>query len=137
MLATVGLGGAAYAYNSLYVTTTLSLKEPLSINATSASGDLALDSVSCTISTDSSSATCGGSVFAGDFGAIAITVANSGHEALTVTPAVTSTSTDVMVTLPSVASVPAGGIYVFTFNISVSADAATPDPVILTMTFAR
>src|SRR5712692_10403007 len=136
MLSTVVFGGAVYAFNALTVTTTLSLKEPLSINAATASGDLALDFVSCTTSTDLLSATCSGNVFAGDSGAIDITVANSGHEALTVTPTVTSPSTDLSITPPSAASVAAGTTNLFVFNISVSASASTPDSVIVTMTFA-
>src|SRR5213594_1656827 len=137
MLIVVLSGGAVYAFNALSVTTTLNIKEPLSINAATASGDLALDSVTCTTSTDLLSATCSGSVFAGDIGAIDVTVANSGHQALTVTPTLTSTSSDVIVTSPSAASVAAGGTSIFAFNISVSASAATPNIVTVTMTFAR
>ncbi len=137
MLSVVLSGGAVYAFNALSVTTTLSLREPLSINAATASGDLTLDSVTCTISTDSLGAACSGSVFAGDLGAIDVTVANSGHEALTVTLTVTVTSNDVTVTSPSAASVAAGGTSSFVFNVSVSASAATPDSVTVTMTFAR
>ncbi len=137
MLSVVLSGGAVYAFNALSVNTTLNIREPLSINAVVASGDLALDFVTCTTSTDLLSATCSGSVFAGDLGSITVTVANSGHEALTVTPTVTSTSTDVTVSLPSTASVAAGSNSNFVFNVSVSASAATPDTVSLTMTFAR
>jgi len=137
MLITVGFGGAVYAFNALSVTTTLSVKEPLSINLATVTGDLLLDSVSCTTSTDSLSAVCSGSVFAGDIGAIQITVANSGHEALTVTPTVTSSSNDVTLTSPSAASVGAGTTSLFSFGVTVSASATTPDAVTLTMTFAR
>ena len=137
MLTTVAFGGAVYAFNALNVTTTISLREPLSINTAAVSGDLSLDSVTCTISTDSLSATCSGAVFAGDLGGIEITVANSGHEALTVTPTVTSSSPDVTVTSPSAASVAAAATDVFTFNVSVSASAATPATATVTMIFAR
>ncbi len=137
MLSVVLSGGAVYAFNALSVTTTLSLKEPLSINAATASGDLTLDSLMCTISTDSLSATCSGSVFAADLGAIKVTIANSGHEALTVTPTVSVSSADVAVTSPSAASVAAGGTTSFTFNVTVSANAVTPNSVMVFMTFAR
>jgi len=137
MLLTVAMGGAVYAFNALSVTTTLSLKEPLSINLAALTGDLALDIVSCTTSTDSLSAVCSGSVYAGDIGAVQITVANSGHEALTVTPTVTSSSNDLALTPPSAASVGAGTTSVFTFGVTISASAATPDTITLTMTFAR
>ena len=137
MLLTVAMGGAVYAFNALSVTTTLSLKEPLSINLAAVAGDLALDNMSCTTSTDSLSAACSGSVYPGDIGAVQITVANSGHEALTVNPTVTSSSNDVTLTSPSAASVGAGTVSVFTFGVTISASAATPDTVTLTMTFAR
>jgi hypothetical protein len=137
MLLTVAMGGAVYAFNALSVTTTLSVKEPLSINLAAATGDLALDSMSCTISTDSLSASCSGSAYAGDVGAVQITVANSGREALTVTPTVTSSSNDVTLASPSAASVGAGAISVFNFGVTISASATTPDTVTLTMTFAR
>src|SRR5215831_6455401 len=77
MLMTVGFGGAVYAFNALSVTTTLTVKEPLSINLATVTGDLASDTISCTTSTDSLSAVCSGSVFAGDIGAVQITIANS------------------------------------------------------------
>ncbi len=137
MLVTVGFGGAVYAFNALSVTTTLSVKEPLSINLATVTGDLLLDSVSCTTSTDSLSAVCSGSVFAGDIGAVQITVSNSGHEALTVTPTVTSSSNDVTLASPSAASVGAGMTSLFSFGVTVSASATTPDAVTLMMTFAR
>ncbi len=137
MLVTVGFGGAVYAFNALSVTTTLSVKEPLSINLVSVTGDLLLDNMSCTTSTDSLSAVCSGSVFAGDIGAVQISVSNSGHEALTVTPTVTSSSTDATLTSPSAASVASGTISVFSFGVTISAGAMAPDTVKLTMTFAR
>src|SRR2546426_11125983 len=95
MLFTVAIGGAVYAFNALSVTTTLSVKEPLSINVATVTGDLALDNVSCTTSTDSLSAACSGSVYAGDVGAVQITVANFCHVALSVYSTVTSLSYDV------------------------------------------
>ena len=134
---TVGFGGAVYAFNALSVTTTLTVKEPLSINLATVTGDLASDTISCTTSTDSLSAVCSGSVFAGDIGAVQITIANSGHEALTVTPSLTSSSNDVTVTVPSAASVGAGVTVVFIFNVIVSASATSHDTVTLNMTFAR
>ncbi len=137
MLFTVAMGGAVYAFNALSVTTTLSVKEPLSINVATVTGDLALDNVSCTTSTDSLSAACSGSVYAGDVGAVQITVANSGHEALTVNPTVTSSSSDVTLTSPSAASVGAGTTIVFTFGVTIASSAITPDTVTLMMTFAR
>jgi len=137
MLITVSFGGAVYAFNALSVTTTLTIKEPLSINGATVTGDLALDSVSCTTSTDSLSAACSGKVSAGDIGAVEITVANSGHEALTVTPTITSSSNDLTVASPSAASVGAGATDVFTFNVVVSASATAPNTVTLSMTFAR
>ncbi len=137
MLLTVAMGGAVYAFNALSVTTTLNLKEPLSINVATVTGDLALDNISCTTSTDSLSAACSGSAYPGDVGAVQITVANSGREALTVTPTVTSSSNDVTLKSPSAASVGAGTISVFTFGATISASATTPDTVTLTMTFAR
>ncbi len=137
MLLTVAMGGTVYAFNALSVSTMLSLKEPLSINVATVTGDLALDNISCTTSTDSLSAACSGSAYPGDVGAVQITVANSGHEALTVTLTVTSSSNDVTLKSPSAASVGAGTTSVFTFGATISASAATPDTVTLTMTFAR
>ncbi len=66
-----------------------------------------------------------------------MTVANSGHEALTVNPTVTSSSSDVTLTSPSAASVGAGTTIVFTFGVTIASSAITPDTVTLMMTFAR
>src|SRR6266849_3058894 len=109
MLSAILFGGTVYAFTALSVTTTLNVKEPLSISAATATGDLLTDGVTCTTSLDSLSATCTGDVVAGETGGIAVTVANAGHQAITVTPHATSSSTDVTPSAPSAAPVSVGG----------------------------
>src|SRR5713101_7100035 len=115
--------GAVFAFNSLSITSTLNVKEPLFISFIGSGGDLA--GISCSIAPDLLSATCTKDVFAGDTGSLTVTVGNSGHEAITVTPNAISSSPDATVKTPVASAVPAStlggaGLADFMFVITVS-----------------
>jgi len=137
MLSAILFGGTVYAFTALSVTTTLNVKEPLSISAATATGDLLTDGVTCTTSLDSLSATCTGDVVAGDTGGITVTVANAGHEAIMVTANAVSSSSDVTAKIPSPISVPAAATSDFAFDITVSPSATPTTGITVTLTFDR
>lgn len=144
---------AIYAFLALTATTNLTVNEPLSITRARFIGPTGQGS--CTIS-GGTSASCSGSLFAGDTGLTDIFVSNSASAPISVTPTAVSSSSDVTAELNAVVdstgttvcgkftmppcgtqvSVPGGATYQFTFSISVS-QSAVPDSSTVTFNFVR
>jgi hypothetical protein len=129
--------GAVYAYTAITVTTTLTVNEPLTIGTVTGQNQLA--TISCTNS--GNTATCTASLYAGESGIIDVPVTNHASVAITTTPAITCSDTDVTCTVTAAtlaaASIGAGATVTLEFMVSVSPSATPTTGTTLTITVSR
>jgi hypothetical protein len=133
------------AFVALSTTTTLTVKEPLTIQT--ATGSFGTSSLACSVDSSGTVATCTGSAFAGESGGINLQIGNFASVGIAVTIAATSSSGDATLNPPSqTGTVPAAtnpggigflpGILRAPVAVTVSPSAA-PGPVTITITVSR